>query len=107
MYIKNGVNVKKLDALSTCTPNLEALVVRLYLKGVKEIYAIGCYRPPDGNIDQFISEMEHILFNLSDRINIEILILGDLNINLNKHRETNVKKYTDFLKRHGLLNIIN
>ena len=107
MYVKHGVVVKKLDALSICTPNTETIVSQLYLKGVKEVYIIGCYRPPDGNVDQFLIELETVILNLSDRINIEILILGDMNINLSKPREPNVRKYKDFLKRHGLSNIIS
>ena len=80
-------------------------VTRLFLKGVKEIYIISCYRPPTGQIDGFIQNLENIIVNLSNRINIEIIII-DININLNKRNDIGVRKYKEFMKRHGLQNLI-
>ncbi len=80
---------------------------RLFLKWVKEIYIIACYRPPGGQIEEFILALETALLNLSNHLNIEIVLLGDMNINLNKPNDPGVRKYKDFLKCNGLCNLIN
>ena len=45
------------------------------------------------------------MHNLSNKAVIESNVIGDNNINCNKH-EPNVKRYKDFMKRHGFINLI-
>ena len=94
------------ESASVCTPNIETLTVKLSLPSVKEIYYVGIHRPPDGNIDTFLGDLEQLIYTLTDKPNYEVNIIGDVNINFNKVRDPNGKRYKEFLKRNHLTNII-
>ncbi len=96
----------KVDTGTKCTKDYELLTVRLDLTGVKEIYYTFVYRPPDGDLANFITDMEILMYSITSKSNYEFNLIGDTNTNLNKTREVSVKKYRDFLKRNSLTNII-
>ncbi len=91
-YAKNRLEVTEKLEFSICRPHIETLVLQLKLPSVKEIYYIGVYRPPDGNVELFIHDLEVIMYSLTDKPNYEVNVLGDININLNKVRDPTVKK---------------
>ena len=79
----------------------------LVLKGVKDIYHIFIYRPPDDNTNTFLTEVEILMYPISNKANYEVNIIGDININLHKIRDPNIKGYREFLKRNKMCNIIH
>ena len=105
-FAKDGLAISMVDNCCISTPDIELMSLRLDLKNVKEIYILGLYRPPDGNIELFLSELEKTIYNLTTRSNYEVNILGDFNLNVNKKRDPTVKKYLDFIKRNHLKNLI-
>ncbi len=64
------------------------------------------HRPPGGKVTNCVNVLEDIMMNLSDKLNIEINLMGDLNIDVRKPRNPQVRKYNDFLKRMCLTNMI-
>ena len=107
LYYKQGLKVFPIDQATKCTRDYEILTVRLELTGVKEIYYLFVYRPPDGDIVTYINDVEPMLYTLTTKTNYEVNLIGDININLNKTRDANVKRYKDFMKRNNLVNIIS
>ena len=105
-YARDKLQVNEKSDYSICTPHIETLVLQLHLPSVKEIYYIGVYRPPDGNVHAFFQELEVIMYSLTTKPNYEINIIVDTNLTLSKSRDPVIKRYKDFLKRNHLTNII-
>ena len=107
LLYKEGLKIFKIDAGTKCCEDYTILTVRLELVGVKEIYCIFVYRPPDGDISNYIDGTEPLIYSLTNKTKYEVNIIGDININLNKSRDVNVKRYKDFLRRNDLINILD
>ena len=45
------------------------------------------YRPPDGNMEQFIMELEAIIDNIPKLTKAEIFLLGDFKINYKTNKK--------------------
>ena len=82
------------------------MVLRLNLINVREIYFMIVYRPPSGDVKNFINNLEDVIPLLSRKNNIEINLGGDINLNSRKTRDRNVKLYKEFLRRQNLVNVI-
>ena len=106
IYYKNSLNLELLDNKCRCTRDIELVVLQLKLKQVREIYILCIYRLPSGNVHNFIEILDETILNLSIKTNIEVNLIGDININFNKPRTRETKIYKECLKRHGLVNLI-
>ncbi len=104
-YAKKHLDIIKHEKACVMTGQVEVMTLKLNLKQVREIYIMAVYRPPGSNVKEFIQIMENTILGLSDRVNIEVNLVGDVNIDLKK-RNPNVKAYKDFLKRYDLCNMI-
>lgn len=110
LFIKNNVNYKPREDLNVLCGSVEALFIEVSkdVIGCNKNIVLGCiYRPPDSNIEQFIKNISDV-FNVLNRENNTVYLLGDFNINLlniNSHRLT-----ADFLETifsYSFLPIIN
>ena len=106
IYYKNCLNLTCIEKLCVCTCHIELVVLQLKLKQVREIYILCIYRPPSGSVAEFIMVLDETILNLSSKTNIEINLIGDININYRK-RTRDVKLYKDCLRRHAMINLIN
>ncbi len=106
IYYRDQLQISQRTELWLCTPDLELLVMRLHLTNVREIFYLVVYRPPSGNVKNFVNAIENCITKLSNKTNIEINLVGDININFNKPRDRDVKLYKDMLRRHQLCNLI-
>ena len=106
-YYQNQLKISTLPELYVSTPGTEAMVIKLDLTNVRDIYYIGVYRPPDKPVEEFINQLDNLILKIPTRRAYELNIIGDTNIDLSGSRSPQIKKYKDFLKRHGLVNIIN
>ncbi len=100
------MHIRVRNELCLCTPHLELVVLRMHLTNVREIYYLVVYRPPSGNVKMFIDALDNCITKLSNKTNIEVNLVGDININFNKNRDRDGKLYKDCLRRHQLLNLI-
>ena len=71
-------------SVNTCTPNLEAVWIKLVLPQTKPVYYRLIYRPPDGNVIYFVSEQDVIIIDLRSRSDGKVNILGDFNLYIHK-----------------------
>ena len=84
------MKIEQIDTACYCSEALE--ILKLDLTGVREVYFLAVYRPPDGAVKEFVEEIDKIINGLSRKTNIEVKIVGDINIDLRK-RNLQVKLY--------------
>ena len=87
-YCKSNLDIMKIEESSICTVYVEILTLKLSMTNVKETYILGVYRPPNPDIDSGLADLERIICNLSNKSNIEVTILGDMNIDLKKNERS-------------------
>ena len=66
-----------------------------------------CYRPPQGNILCFLDKLESTCQELHANGNCEIILIGDMNLNITKRRDPKVKAYLDSIRRMGMTQLIS
>ncbi len=81
-YIGDQYNVTDMPDWSVSNLNVEIMWLKLSLKDTRPTYIANVYRPPDGDVAEFISIMEEHI----NRINIlgisDTVVMGDINIDL-------------------------
>ncbi len=105
-YYDSELNCTPLPKLNFCDRNIEICVLRLNLIRTIAIYMVLIYRPPTGNVSQFLEILEELITNLRTKGLCEVNITGDFNLDLLK-KDQKLKQYQDFMKRIGLTNVIN
>ena len=75
-----------------------------YKKKQKTIRIGNIYRPPQGNVDKFLEIIEDSLIDL-DLNKIELLLVGDFNIDGLDKRNPTTKKLIELYKQYGLRQI--
>ena len=81
--------------------NIECQWVSIMQPHSKQLVIGNIYRPPQGNIEAFIKYLEDILTEINlDRI--ELLLMGDFNIDFLDKNDTSYKKLLDLIKPLGL-----
>ena len=91
---------------SVSSPDLVAQWFRLSLKDTRPTFVGNVYQPLDGSVDKAITMLEDRLNNIRKNGNPDIIILGNLNIDLSSKSAVNTKYY-NFLKAHMLDQLIN
>ena len=78
LYLHHTLNAVRVSSLSDTTENLESLFINI-TNTVKPITVGVIYRPPNGNYDCFLTELELIKENLPQHT---VYIMGDFNVDL-------------------------
>ena len=91
--------------LSICNAHIETCVVDL-LFGNKKITIVAIYRPPHGCKQQFTSDLERIL-NVVCGSGNEVVVLGDINLNMYLLNEPDVHNYASMLYSKSMVQLIN
>ena len=106
-YVKDNLTCIHLETYTICSPDIEFTCLKVKLTNNRPFYVCGVYRPPSGNIDEFISSLENVVTEIvSDRIS-EVILLGDNNIDICSKKGQNYRKYHDYVSRNGYQHIIN
>ena len=83
MYIKDGINfsMTKFQNLNRTNEFIE--LQSLYIKNeyCKDLIIFNIYRPPSGNIIEFIKILEEISLEVDQKGKYDIFMIGDYNIN--------------------------
>ena len=87
--------------LSKCTTDFESLWVKMSLPETRDTYIGNIYRPPDGNIDNFVSYLEESVSTLHDHRTPDVILMSDYNIDLGK-KTTNAAKLEHFASNNLL-----
>ena len=102
IYIEDKFLHTTCDESSQCSKNLESLFINVS-NTIEPILVGVIYRPPSGNIDQFLSEFEKLLSKLPSK---NVYITGDFNIDLHK-RCAQLSKFENIFFGNGLLPTIS
>nr|CAI5831225.1 unnamed protein product [Callosobruchus analis] len=90
IFVKRGIksvrheNISKLSRLGACECSVSEIKI-----GKDSIIVMSVYRPPSGNIDDFVVNMDEILSKFVNREKCKIFVAGDFNIHMhyeNSHR---------------------
>ena len=92
LYIKNNINYKSRNDLSISlnnkTDEFESLFIEVLNQNTSNIIVGVIYRHPTGNITTFTNYLKTI-FNITNKENKQIIIMGDFNIDLLKFEDQN------------------
>ena len=106
LYINRKYNFTLNDSLSLCNQNIEALFVNI--TGMEKPIVIGAlYRPPNGDIKKFNSELENIFNELNALTTSDCYILGDFNINLHCLTLSPHQKFEELVITSGFTPLIS
>ena len=106
LYINKKHNFTLNDSLSLCNQNIEALFVNI--TGMERSTVVGAlYRPPNGDIKKFNSEIENIFSDLNALTNSDCYILGDFNINLHCLKPSPHQKFEELVITSGFTPLIS
>ena len=96
LYVKNGYNFELLTNVFYSCEGVHGVV---NLNNSKT-HILAIYRPPDYNSEQFFLELDKIV-NVIDNKH-QVLLAGDININLNDEENINVQRYNVLMSSHGM-----
>ena len=105
VYARDKYTVSHIVDWNLCIPDIEIMWVCLELQDTRKTYLANIYRPPSGNIKNFLELVELQVINIHMNGNPDIVILGDANIDMAK-RGGDVKKYRALLNTLHLTQII-
>ena len=86
LYVHKSLNAAVVDELSHCTKDLESIIVKI-TNLAKPIFFGSVYRPHDGDITAFYTQLNDIFEALP---NEGCFIMGDYNIDLLRHKVDNI-----------------
>ena len=96
-YYRNRFNVLSWPAHTECTADYEILTLTIKLVNTRDWFLICVYRPPEGKVKSFCDKLELIVSDVRQKPNVEITVIGDVNINLFK-TDNYVKVYKNCLR---------
>ena len=79
--------------------------LKLKLKDTRPTFICNTYRPPNGNVDNALELLTEILDDIHGNVTSDLLIMGDINIDLTK-RNASVNKYKSFLHGNVLTQLV-
>jgi Reverse transcriptase (RNA-dependent DNA polymerase)/Endonuclease-reverse transcriptase len=97
IYVKSSFNVKQVNCNFTFAESLG-------LKINNEITVIAIYRKPSLSKVKFVDELNEYLRSNAEQ---NLIICGDMNIDLLDAENSAVEKYEDMMAEHGLLKLIH
>ena len=109
IYIKDSIVFKKLDNINIMTPNIEGIFIKItqhYCPFNQSLIIGAIYRPPNGDITEFIHAMHEII----DKLHLEenhVYIGGDYNIDLLKYKGNHhVNEFIDLMMSASMFPVI-
>lgn len=98
---RHKVDAYKYEEYSVSGAHLEALVLEVKQKCTKPIILIVAYRPPQGNLDEGLSELKNVLQGVGKEQ--DVCLMGDFNVDFDSHRLPATKKLKALCKEHSLI----
>lgn len=101
MYINDKLNYHN---IAINTQSFES--IRIDIKNSDNLISvISVYRPPKQNVTAFIKELDQVISNISKKQ--QIIITGDMNLDIKKKGVTITTKYLNMLASHGFQCMVN
>ena len=107
VYTKHGHHYQHMTEWNVGNDDIEITWVKLSLKLTRPTYIANVYRPPNGNVENFLQVLESKYLDIQAEGVADVLIMGDTNINTLKRGDTNAMKYRNMIKRLRLTQLYN
>ena len=86
LYVPTQLNYRVLNKVNVMNDLMESVFVGLFFPGRRNVIVGVVYRPPQGNVNLFINEMQTVLSN-SIFLQKTVFVMGDYNVNLLQYDE--------------------
>ncbi len=108
-YTRNHYTFTHKVEWNVCTPDLEIQWLILELPRTRPTYLANVYKPPDGNTEHALNLIESKILDTHGERSGDIVIMGDLNIDMRDSNSPQTRKYTlsKNCKSHATNNICN
>ena len=105
IYVSTGLTYEIVDipTITLCTSDYEVMTIKILLKCTKPTYSVNIYRPPEGNIDSFITMITQLVNSLPEAAEGKTIIGGDLNINFLDKGKANTKTLQKVMDKLSLV----
>ena len=106
-FIKNTLDFSATNFkhLNQSSKDIELQWISISLPHSKSILIGNMYRPPQGNVDNFIQVLENA-FNELDLSKLELYLMGGINIDMLDKQTESYRKFTTLTKSAGLCQLI-
>ena len=108
MYIKSDIqhDATELQHINLSNKDIELQCVKIDKPNNKRLVIVNCYRPPKGDKAKFVKTLQESMDLIPHVKKIELIVTGDVNIDLLKPTETHAANLVDTLKPYRLLQLI-
>lgn len=104
-YIKDCVDYQVLTGSSD--EDCEFLPIIIEKEFQKNILIVLTYRPPSGSVVKFLDVLRNFLLDVYREDKMDLLLMGDFNIDVRKTDDPNVRKLTSFMMNYTLTQTIH
>ena len=84
--------------LQHCDVDIEMIGIKIKIPFTRDIYILNIYRPPSGNIENFIKKNQTAIITIRSNGRNEILLGGDINVDMLRTNSINAKKIQKFTR---------
>ena len=109
IYVQDEITVDTISLahLNTSDGNMELQCIKLTPRNQKQYTIFNLYRPPNGNVSEFLSNLDDNLTNYIGLENNEIFLMGDFNLNYLDVNSINVNSLKSNMEVLGLSQVID
>ena len=107
IYVKNNLKSSNVEFqhLNNNSRDIESQWISIRQPNCKTIIIGNIYRPPQGNIENFVQVLEQNLDSIDSNV-AEIFMMGDFNIDMCDKKNQSTKKLIEITKSYGLRQLI-
>ena len=101
VYANSKYDFQYIENWSLGNDDVEMMWLKLNLKLTRPTFVANIYRPPSVSVTRFIEILKQKLLDIANEVYgvYDLLLLGDMNLNVNSRVDPYVKQYKAFLKR--------
>ena len=109
IYVQDEITVDTISLahLNTSDGNMELQCIKLTPRNQKQYTIFNLYRPPNGNVSEFLSNLDDKLTDYIGLENNEIFLMGDFNLNYLDVNSINVNSLKSNMEVLGLSQVID
>ena len=105
LHVKDDINCSESELahenISNC--DMEIQWVTLNKDKLRKIVVANIYRPPSGNCEEFCTKLGEMVSRIANEGKNELVLMGDLNIDINDKKNTKTKLLKDFELISGMV----
>lgn len=105
MFVYNDISYQHMGTSLSCD-DCEICSIVIERKFQRNILCVLAYRPPQGNVSMFLDKARNYINELYKEHSMDLLLMGDMNIDYLDVRNSNTKKLLSFMNSLNLNQVI-